>query len=198
MIDEATLIAADRWRLWCSLTRGLGHQLANASQMLTLEPVPATALGEARERMAYAIESLGAFRGADASGPQLLPAVLRSLDRLQRMQMEFPATPMPVALGPNLPAIAGAPEDLAHLLLGMVTLLKEAVHGQRADLALTATPMEGGVEIVLVERRAPACPLPGRALELLARRMGARLEAGGTEATLRLQLPGWEPRRPQA
>ncbi|MCC6649866.1 MAG: hypothetical protein IT348_01810, partial [Candidatus Eisenbacteria bacterium] len=49
----ATLIAADRWRLWSTLVRGLGHQLANASQMLTLEPVPHGALEEARERVGH-------------------------------------------------------------------------------------------------------------------------------------------------
>lgn len=191
----ATLVAADRWKLWSTLVRGLGHQLANASQMLTLEPVPHGALEEARERVGHAIEMLGAFRPAGSTGPVLLPAVIDSLDRLQRLQMEYPATPLAVTLDPGLPAIEGTPDDLTHLILGMITLLKHAARDRRADLSLSATALDDGAIVVVREGGGAAPPPPGEALTALAESLNGRLEAHGPGAALRLHLPAWRPAR---
>ena len=190
--DASTIIAADRWRLWSTLVRGLCHQLANASQMLTLEPVPRGALEEARERIAQGMLVMSAFRSPGGPSPTLLPAVLEDLDRLQRLQMDYPSTPLPVKITPALPALDAPAEDLAHLLLGMVTLLKHGAGDRRAELAVTASACDEGGEIVMTERMSPLEPVPSPALLALATLLHARLERAPGGASLRLWLPAWK------
>lgn len=195
---RAALVAADRWRLWSSLVRGLSHQMANASQMLALDPVPAGALAEARERIAQAMAVLGALRDSGSAGPTLLPSVIEELERAQRLQMEFPAAPFPVSLDPALPAVAGASEDLFHLLLGMVTLLKSAEPGRRTDLALVARRHPSGAEVLLEDRGGPPAPRPGDALLALAAAVRGELRIAPGGAALQLVLPAWKRPAPAA
>jgi signal transduction histidine kinase len=207
----AALVAADRWSLWQTLTRGLAHHLANAAQMLALDPPPSLARTEAAERVGLAQERLADVHRERATGPTLVPEVLEDLQRLQRLQAAFPSIELAVDVAPALPAVSLPAADLCHVLLALVTNGKLAAAGARAAIRVTAVAMADGVEIV-VEDAGPGLPpalherafepffttRDGEALGLgltvaraLAEHAGGTLDGEPGTARFRLRLPAW-------
>ncbi len=190
--DEAiTQLAADRWRLWCSLLRGLSHQLANVAQMLALDPVPAGALAESRERIADTMAALNALREASGSAPVLIAPVLADLDRLQRLQMEFPSAPITCDIAPGVPALAVRADDLLHALLACVTAYKRAAGERRVELVVAAHEDGAGACVTLSASDGGEAPSPGEAVRAMIGRAGGEVRLG---AAIVLWLPAW--RRP--
>lgn len=190
--DEViTQLAADRWRLWCSLLRGLSHQLANVAQMLALDPVPAGALAESRERIAETMAAIGALREPAGSAPVLLAPVLADLDRLQRLQMEFPSAPIATEIAPGVPALAVRADDLLHALLACVTAFKQAAGERRVELVLAAREDGAGACVTISAADGGEAPSPGEAVRSIVERAGGTVRLG---AAIVLWLPAW--RRP--
>lgn len=123
----AIALLADRAMLWRTLARGLSHDLANASQMLTLDPPSGTALSEARERVTRSARVLAAWGRSDAPTPppSLVSDVMVTVDQTQSLQTGFPGVRFELALEPALPALAISSRDLEHALLSLVTNAKE-------------------------------------------------------------------------
>jgi signal transduction histidine kinase len=207
---EDALVAADRWTLWRTLARGLGHGLANASQMLALDPTPARAREEAIERVNMAIQRLADAHRPPPQGPVVTAEAIEDVQAAQRLQSGFPSTELVLDVAPGLPAVAMPAADLAHVLLALVTNAKQAAGGSRATIAVRAREHAGGVAIE-VEDGGPGLA-PGheeRAFEpftggdatrlglglhvarLLCRRAGGGLAVGARPACLRLTLPAW-------
>lgn len=195
--DLAALVAADRWRLWSTLVRGLSHQLANASQMLTLSPPPPAALDEARERVAHATAALNVLRRPHSSSPTLLAPVLEDVERLQRLQMDHPSTTVAMELTPGVPALALRADEAAHLLLALVTLFKDSAGERRAQIALTVH--EDGLGARLEMREEATCPAPAApaSLEALVASVHGRLE-DGRDGAIVVWLPAWQRPAPRA
>jgi len=205
------LVAADRWSLWRTLSRGLAHRLANAAQMLALDPAPALARLEAAGHVTMAQARLSEVRVDGTPCPTLVPEVLEDLQSLQRLQSGFPSTDLDVQIGPGLEAVNLPAADLRHVLLALVTNAKQAAAGERARIRITARPAEAGVTIV-IEDSGPGLPagLHERAFEpyfttreddslglgltvarTLVRRAGGTLEPEPGTSRFVLRLPPW-------
>jgi signal transduction histidine kinase len=207
---EDALIAADRWALWRTLARGIGHGLANAAQMLALDPIPARAREEAVERVNVAIHRLADAHRPAGSGPVVVGDAIADLQAVQRLQAAFPSTELALDVGPGLPAVGMPAADLAHALLARVTNAKQAAGGERATIVVRARAHAGGV-LIEVEDGGPGLDdadrerafepftgsdpaRPGLGLHvarLLCRRAGGELEPGERPACMRLTLPAW-------
>jgi C4-dicarboxylate-specific signal transduction histidine kinase len=208
-------VAADRWVLWRTLSRGLAHHLANAAQMLAIDPPPPRARAEAVERIGLAQARLAELHRDGATGPTLVPDALEDVQALQRLQAGFPSTELQLEYAPELPAVSMAAEDLRHVLLALVTNAKHAATGERASIRVSARTVEEGVEIV-VEDGGPGLPaeLRERAFEpftttrgdgalglglpvarMLAQHAGGTLDADVRPSRFRLRLRAWERRR---
>lgn len=214
-LPTAALVAANRWSLWLTLTRGLAHHLANAAQMLAIDPPPSRARAEAAERIGLAQERLAEVHREDAPGPTLVPEVLKDVQALQRLQAGFPSVELELETASGLPAVGIPAADLRHVLLALVTNAKQAAAGERAAIRLTARPLEHGIELVF-EDSGPGLPagmheqafepfvttrahgalgLGLTAARTLARHAGGTLVAEPGTSRLRLILPEW--RRPR-
>lgn len=158
---EAALLAASRWSLWRTLARGLAHSLANASQMLALDPGPAGAREEARERIERATARLAATHGSPTREPVVPAEVFAELDACQSLQISWPSTPIEWAIASPLPAVACHSGDLLHALLAVVTNAKEAAAG-RARIRLSVHEVGAHVEI-RCEDEGPGIPEAARA-----------------------------------
>ncbi|MFN8588889.1 MAG: hypothetical protein U1E86_28010 [Burkholderiaceae bacterium] len=191
--EHESLVAADRWRLWSSLVRGLSHQLANVAQMMALDDVPPGALTESRERLADTTAALQALRTTSGTAPLLLTPVFDDLDRLQRLQMEFPSAPLDCTLEPGLPALAMRPEDLMHLLLACVTASKRAAGDERLAVRVDAREEGDGVCVTIASPPSIEAD-PGAAARALAER--ARGSVTTAPGAMQVRLPAW--RRPGA
>ena len=208
-------MAADRWSLWRTLTRGLAHHLANAAQMLAIDPPPRRARDEAVERIGLAHERLAEVHRENAPGPTLVPEVLADVQALQRLQAGFPSVELKLEAAPGLPAVRMPAEDLRHILLALVTNAKQAAAGDRANLRVAARSVGDDVEVV-IEDGGPGLPadMLERAFEpfvttrgsgalgigltvarALARHAGGTLDAEAGASRFRLRLPAW--RRPR-
>ncbi len=123
----ATALLADRAALWRTIARGVSHELANASQMLSLDPPTSTALGEARDRVTRSARLLATLGRSDqpTPPPSLVGDVVVALDLAQSMQTGFSGVSFEVALEPSLPALAMSSGDLEHVLLSLVTNAKQ-------------------------------------------------------------------------
>ena len=208
-------MAADRWSLWRTLSRGLAHHLANAAQMLAIDPPPRQARTEAMERISLAQARLADVHRANTPGPTLVPDALKDVQALQRLQAGFPSVELSLEHAPDLPVVGMAAEDLRHVLLALVTNAKQAAAGERAAIRFVARTVEDGVEIV-VEDGGPGLPadMRERAFEpfvptrgdgalglgltvarALARHAGGELDVESCPSRFRLRLPAW--RRPR-
>ena len=191
--DERLLDAA-RWALWQTLARGIAHALANAAQLLTLDPPPAALLAQARARVSRA-HALVALAVRPADGPaSFLPAVLADFDALQQLQAGLPAAAVETDVEDPLPMTAIPEADLLHALLLVTTRLKEA---SEAALALQVRAVRDGAHVRVDLTAAAAGPadapsatpnplLLEAAAVLLARAGGALAESDR----------GWELRLP--
>ncbi|MBI5170866.1 MAG: hypothetical protein HZA61_15360 [Candidatus Eisenbacteria bacterium] len=195
--NAATLTAADRWRLWSSLVRGLSHQLANASQMLTLSDPPPSAIAESRERIAQAMTALQALRRGSGTGPTLLTEVLEDVERLQSLQMDFPSTTLALEFAPDVPALACRPDEAVHLLLGVATAFKEAAGDRRAEIHLEVRPQGEGALLALREHATRPAPEPAPGMLALVESLGGSLERRA-DGSLSLWLPAWHRHAPGA
>ena len=202
------LVAADRWSLWRSIARGLGHGLANASQMLSLDPIPARAREEAVERVNVAIARLAETHRPVPAGPVVVADALADLQAVQRLQSGFASTELALDIAAGLPAVAMPAGDLAHVLLSLVTNAKQAAADAPARVTVRARADGDGVAIE-VEDGGPGLADPERAFDLftgsdatrlglglhvargLCRRAGGELSLGDRPACLRLRLPAW-------
>ncbi len=211
----AVLVAADRWSLWRTLSRGLAHHLANAAQMLALDPPPLRARAEAVERIGLAQGRLAETHRENVPGPTLVPEALEDVQALQRLQAGFPSIELRLESASDLPAVGMPAEDLRHVLLALVTNARQAAAGERATIRVAARSMAGGVEIV-VEDGGPGLPadMHERAFEpfvttrgngalglgltvsrALARHAGGTLDAEACTSRFRLRLPQWRRQR---
>jgi hypothetical protein len=195
--DSAVIVAADRWRLWSTLVRGLSHQLANASQMLTLSPPPPAALEEARERIAHATSALNVLRRPHSASPTLLAPVLDDVERLQRLQMDHPSTTIAMMLSPGVPALALRADEAAHLLLALVTAFKDSTGDRRAQITLTVHEDGLGARLEVREETTSPPPVPSAALVTLVASLHGRLEEG-RDGALAVWLPAWQRPAPRA
>ncbi len=214
-LAEDALVAADRWSLWRTLARGLGHQLANASQMLALDPLPPGAREETRERLLTAIERLADAHRPATAPPTAIADVIADVAAAQSLQSAYRSTELVLDVARGLPAVAMGGSDLAHVLLALVTNAKQAAGDARASIRVSARPVTDGVAID-VEDDGPgfaaealahageafATSSPGERLGLglhvatrLAARCGGTLEVTGRPARVRLVLPAWTPAR---
>ncbi len=214
--QAAAWLAADRWSLWRTLTRGLAHHLANAAQMLALDPPPARACAEASERVATAGARLSEVHAATESAPTLLPPVLEDLQALQRLQAGFRSTELVLDVAPDLPAVTMPAAELRHVLLALVTNAKQAAGNERATIRVTVSGGTDGAECV-VEDGGPGLPpaLAATAFEPyvttrtddalglgltvareLARRAGGDLVVEPGTSRFRLALPAWRRTHP--
>jgi len=212
VLPDAIGLAANRWTLWRTLARGFSHSLANATQLLALEPFPAGARAEAHERLVQAHARLGALHRPGDGGPVRLPDVLAELDACQGMQIGWPATTLEIDAGP-LPALDADAGDLLHALLALVTNAKEASGAERAGLRITAAESADGI-VACVEDRGPGFSPEARrrafepgaaprdaehaglglwAARTLLRRRGGDVELG-EGAAVRLWLRSWRRR----
>jgi hypothetical protein len=197
---EDALIAADRWALWSTLARGLSHGLANAAQMLALEPLPASARAEVLERLGIAIERLTAAHRPEM-GPAIVSDVLADTQSVQRLQSGWPSSELSLDVAPALPALAIASGDLAHVLLALVTDAKQAAGDRRSAITLRAREAAAGV-VITREVGSAAAERPSfdrhagllHVARLLARRAGGELVWGERANALCLELPEWRRR----
>jgi C4-dicarboxylate-specific signal transduction histidine kinase len=209
--QAAAFVAADRWSLWRTLTRGLAHHLANAAQMLAIDPAPPRALSEAAERVTLAQARLSDVHRVDAPGPVLVPDVLEDVQALQRLQSGFPSVELAITTDGNLPPVGMTAADLRHVLLALVTNAKQAATGERAAIRLCARALEDGVEIAVEDGGPGLAPgLGERAFEpfvttrddgalglglavarVLAERNGGALTMADGMPCFRLRLPAW-------
>lgn len=211
----AALVAADRWSLWRTLTRGLVHHLANAAQMLAIDPPPASARAESAERIGLVQAALSDVHREHAPGPTLVPEVLQDVQAMQRLQSGFPSVELEIETAPGLPAVGMAAADLRHVLLALVTNAKHAAAGERAAIRLTTRPAGDGIALS-VEDAGPGLPpgLDERAFEpfvttrangalglgltaarALAHHAGGVLDHEPGTSRFCLRLPAW--RRPR-
>jgi C4-dicarboxylate-specific signal transduction histidine kinase len=211
----AALVAADRWSLWRTFTRGLVHHLANAAQMLAIDPPPPGARAEASERIGLVQDTLADAHRESAPGPTLVPDVLRDVQAMQRLQSGFPSTELQIGTAPGVPAVGMTAADLRHVLLALVTNAKHAAAGERALIRISTRAVADDLELT-VEDGGPGLP-PGlheRAFEpfvttradgalglgltvarALAQRAGGVLDHEPGTSRFRLRLPAW--RRPR-
>jgi hypothetical protein len=148
-MEDDTLLDASRWALWQTLARGLAHSLGNAAQLLTLEPPPGAVLAEARARVSRA-NALLALAGRPAEpAPAFLPAVLADFDALQRLQIGLPAAALELDVQDPLPPAAIAEADALHVLLLLVTRLKEASVSDTLGLRVRVRADAGFVRVKL-------------------------------------------------
>ena len=206
------LVAADRWSVWRTLTRGLAHHLANAAQMLALDPAPAIALTEAVERVSLAQLRLSGIHRDDTPGPASVPEVLEDVQAMQRLQVEFPSVEIALVAEPGLHAVGMPAADLRHVLLSLVTNAKQAARGGRATIGIEARGMKDGVEIGIRDG-GPGLPpaMHERAFEpfvttrddgalglglyvarALAQRAGGTLDLDPGSRGFRLRVPAWQ------
>lgn len=198
--EDATLLDASRWAVWQTLARGFAHSLANASQILMLDPPPPALLAEARARLtrAHAVVTATGRPGASAS---FLPSVLADFAALQQLQADLPAATLTADVQDPLPMAAMPEGDVLHALLLVGTRLKEACGSDRLELIVRARA-EGRTLRVTMEAVAPrtSCaetrvrlartPLLEATAALVSRGGGWLRESGsGWE----LGLPVWEP-----
>ena len=122
-----TALLADRAALWRTVARGLSHDLANASQMLSIDPPPSSGLHEARERVTRSAQVLAAM-GRHESGrpPCVATEVAEGLLGLHALQTGFPGVQLEWTLEPGLPALNMASADLEHVLLSLATNAKQS------------------------------------------------------------------------
>lgn len=211
----AALVAANRWSLWRTLTRGLVHHLANAAQMLAIDPPPAAARDEAAERVGMVQATLSEVHREHAAGPTLVPEVLEDVQTMQRLQSGFPSVELELETAPGLPAVGMAAADLCHVLLALVTNAKHAAGGERAmirvttraagdDLTLTVEDAGPGLpagmherafEPFITTRANGALGLGLTAARALARHAGGVLDHEAGTSRFCLRLPAW--RRPR-
>lgn len=153
----ATVVWADRAALWRTVARGLSHELANASQMLTLDPPTGSALVEARDRVTRSARVLAAFGRSEGAIPPpcLVSDVVVAVDQLQGLQTGFPGVSFELALESSLPALAISSSDLEHVLLSLVTNAKQS--GARR-IALRVHAEAGGVAFRVVDDGAGVAP----------------------------------------
>ena len=153
----ATALLADRAALWRTVARGLSHELANASQMLTLDPPGGAAITEARDRVTRSAHVLAAFGRNEATTPPpcLASDVVVAVDQLQALQTGFPGISFELALERSLPALAVSSTDLEHVLLSLVTNAKQS--GARR-IALRVHAESGGVALRVVDDGAGVPP----------------------------------------
>jgi nitrogen-specific signal transduction histidine kinase len=210
-LPDDVLVAADRWSLWRTTARGLGHGLANAAQMLGLDPLPAHAREEVLERVNAAIAHVGSAHRPPAAGPTVVDDVLAEVQTAQRLQAAFRSTELLLDIAPGLPAVSISAPDLAHVLLALVTNAKQAAGDERATIHVRARRTDAGVEIEIEDGgaglphdvRAHAfepfvTSAPGVRLglglhvaRLLARRAGGDVHACDERARFRVTLPAW-------
>lgn len=155
-------LLADRAALWRTLARGLSHDLANASQMLSLDAPSEAALSEARERLERCAHLLAAMGRSDEAVPPpcLAGEVVAAVDQAQRVQTGHPGVRFEIRMEPSLPALAIAPRDLEHALLGLVTNAKQSgarhvllqVHGEAGGVAFRVQDDGPGVTAEVAER----------------------------------------------
>jgi signal transduction histidine kinase len=153
----AALVAADRWSLWRTLARGIAHHLANAAQMLSLDPTPPVARAEAAERVTLAFGRLREVTGEPDDAPVPVADALADLQELQRLQAGYPSTDLAIDAAPGMPAVGMPAADLRHALLALVTNAKEAAVGRRASIRVSAHAAGGDV-VIVVEDDGPGVP----------------------------------------
>ena len=210
---EHALVGAERWMLWRTLSRGLAHGLANAAQMLALDPIPPAARAEALERIHVAIARLAEVHRPAHAGPVVPADALDELQAVQRLQVAFPSTELRLDVAAGLPALGIPADDLAHVLLVLVTQAKQAAGDARAAIEVRAHAHADGVAIEVADGRLfradlerertfdpfaggdPSRPGPGlHVARVLCRHAGGDLAFVVGRSSLRLELPPW--RRP--
>jgi hypothetical protein len=197
--EVTTLLDASRWAVWQTLARGLAHSLANASQLLMLDPPPPTVLAEARARVTRAHALLSAAGRTAGSEASFLPSVLADFDALQQLQVGLPGTTLVMDVADPLPMTAIPEADLLHVLLLIATRLKEARAHKGFEIRLRVRVAEAAVHVELSP--AEACDPPTgpaarvarapllEAAAVLVTRSGGRIGEAGTG--WELVLPAW-------
>lgn len=124
---DSAVSATHHARLTSTFLRGLAHELANAVQMLSLEPPPASALAATRERLTTAMEVLAALAAPEESqaGPTLLPDALREVALWHRLQSGLPDTRLELEAATSLPAVAAGHAHVRDALLVLLTAAKQ-------------------------------------------------------------------------
>lgn len=188
------LVDAARWALWLTLARGVAHALANAAQLLTLDPPPPALLAEARARVSRAHGLIAQVVRPSADAVSFLPAVLADFDALQQLQAGLPAAAVEMDVADPLPMTAVPEADLLHALLLVTTRLKEAAEGA-VTLRVRAVREGAAVRVDLTaEGTGPADTAPAPPSPLLLEAAAALLaRAGGALAE---SDRGWELRLP--
>ena len=207
---EDALIAASRWDLWRTFARGLAHGLANAAQMLALDPAPPLARAEALERIGIALARLSQLNRAGESGPTLVPELLADVQSLQRLQAGFRSTELAITIDGALPPVSMPAADLAHVLMLLVTRARIAAGESQAHVRLQARAVPDGVAIEIEDDGPPLSAAdrerafePGvagtnagegagalAAARMLARRHGGELSLRAP-ARFSLRAPAW-------
>lgn len=188
------LVDAARWALWLTLARGIAHALANAAQLLTLDPPPPALLAQARARVSRAHGLIAQVVHPATDDASFLPAVLADFDALQQLQAGLPAAAVETDVADPLPMTAVPEADLLHALLLVTTRLKEAAEGP-VTLHVRAVRDGAAVRVDLTADAAgPADAAPGAPSPLLLEAAAALLaRAGGALAE---SDRGWELRLP--
>jgi len=191
---EDACIAASRWVVWRTIARGLAHGLANAAQMLALDPTPPRAREEAIERVALATARLAEAAHPGRPAPTLVPELLADVQAMQRLQSGFPSTELRIAVEGPLPPVDLPASDLAHALMVLVTRAKCAAGDEQARIQVRARASADGVEITIADEGRPIPPeARERAFDPLADPSGPT--AGLAAARMLVRRAGGELRR---
>lgn len=189
--DDSTLLDASRWAVWQTLARGFAHSLANASQLLMLDPPPPPLLDEVRARITRA-HALLAATGRGGTAAAFLPAVLADFDALQQLQTGLPAAGIATDVEDPLPMSAMSEADVLHVLLLVGTRLKESCGADRLEIAVSARAARGTLRVTMESVAAlPAAAGDVRVARAPLLEAAAALLAGAG-GWLRESDAGWE------
>lgn len=197
--EDRTLLDASRWAIWQTLARGLAHSLANASQLLMLDPPPPAILAEAHARVTRAHALLVAAGRPAETDACFLPSVLADFDALQQLQVGLPATALVMDVDDPLPVAAIAEADVLHVLLLIATRLKEARGDGGFEILVRARADGDVVRVELAPAGSREAPDDGgprvarapllEAAAILVTRAGGRLREA--DRGWELVLPVW-------
>ncbi len=171
--DDDHLLDASRWLVWQSLARGFAHALANASQLLMLDPPPPAILAEARARVTRA-HALVTASGRPGRATSFLPELLADFDALQQLQADLPPAALAMDVDDPLPVTAVPEGDVLHVLLLIGTRLKESREGTTLAIRVCVRAGETSVRVTLE----PGDP-PGTAPGAVRTARAPLLEAAG-------------------